>query len=129
MRKELLAVLLISAAWLAAGIAVAYSAWYRAMHGSYPEIYQNSLIAPFLLGILLFGGALIFTFVVVRTLLPSRATQRRKLMRMLDEVGIEDVETIQRKLSAINDEYGAETVARTTSLESLLREEKRKNRA
>lgn len=126
MRKELLATLLISAAWLTAGIAVTYSMYRMLMHELYPDIFQNTLPDPAQLGIVLFSAALIFTFIIIRTLLPSRATQRRKLMRMLDEVGVEDVEAIQRKLSAINDEYGAESLDRAVPLESLLRDEKRK---
>jgi hypothetical protein len=129
MRKEILATLLISALWIASGIAVAYSAWYRAMQGSYPDFYHESVLDPFLLGVLLFGGTLILTFIIIRAILPSRETQRRKLMRLLDEVGIEDVETIQRKLSTLSDEYGAETIDRAESLESPLREGKRKNQA
>lgn|GEM_PF-3614483 len=129
MRKEILATLLISAAWIAAGIAVAYSTWRMLMHEMYPTIYQNSIIDPYSLGVMLFGGALIFTFIIIRAMLPSRATQRRKLMRMLDEVGIEDMEAIQRKLNALSEEYGAPTLDSTASLESLLHQGKRKNQA
>lgn len=126
MRKEILATLLISIIWIAAGIAVAYSAWHSVIQQMYPSYYTGSILDPFLLGLLLFTGALILTFIIIRTMLPSRATQRRKLMRLLDEVGVEDVEAIQRKLNTLSEDYATESAA---SLESLLHEQKRKNQA
>lgn len=128
MRKELLATLLIAVLWIASGIAVAYSTWYGMIRQFYPSYYRDPMIDPWLLGIILFSAALVLTFIIIHKAFPSRATQRRKLMRMLDEVGVEDVEAIQRKLNAMSEEYGAETVERPVALESLLREEKRKNR-
>lgn len=128
MRKELLATLLIAVFWIAAGLAVTYSTWYSSLKIVYPDYYRDPMISPYLLGAGLFGLALILTFFIIHRAFPSRATQRRKLMRMLDEVGVEDVEAIQRKLNAMSEEYGAETVERPVPLESLLREEKRKNR-
>lgn len=130
MRKELLATLLISTYWIIAGFVVAYSAWERGYivggARNFPD-YQSPLPDPYSLGIVFAVAGLIFSFIIIRTLLPSRATQRRKLMRLLEDVGIEDVEVIQRKLSAINDEYGAENLERAASLEALLHEQKRKN--
>ncbi len=132
MRKELLTTLLISAYWIIAGFFVAYSAWERGYivggASNFPD-YQSPMPDPYSLGIVLAAAGLIFSFVVIRTLLPSRATQRRKLMRLLDEVGIDEIDTIQRKLSAITDEQGADEIDREASLETLLRQEKRKNRA
>lgn len=128
MRREILATLLISAAWLAAGIAVTYSMYRMLMHDLYPNIFQTTLPDPAQLGIVLFSGALVFTWIVIKALLPSRETQRRRLMRLLDEAGIEDVDVIQRKLNAVTDTYGAETVERAAALDSLLHEGKRKNR-
>lgn len=126
MRKEILATLLISVYWIIAGFAVAYSTWRGAMREIYPDIYQASLPDPYSLGLVLAAFGIIFSFVIIRTMLPSRATQRKKLMRLLDDVGIEDVEAIQRKLNNISEDYNTDSAA---SLESLLHEQKRKNQA
>ncbi len=132
MRKELLATLLTSAYWMIAGFFVAYAAWERGYvaggANNYPA-YQSPMPDPFALGLVLLVAGLLFSFVVLRALLPARATQRRRLMRLLDEAGIEDVETIQRRLTAISDEYGAASLDRAASLEALLHEQKRKRRA
>ncbi len=130
MRKELLATFLICAYWISAGFFVAYSAWdrgYMVGVANSPSLsYQSTMPDPFGLGIVLAVGGLIFTFVLLRVLLPSRATQRRRLMRLLDEVGIEDVDAIQRKLNAVSSEYPLEELRRAETLETVLRE-KRKN--
>lgn len=126
MRKEILATLLISIYWIVAGFAVAYSTWRGVMRGLYPDIYQASLPDPYSLGLVLAAFGIVFSFVIIRTMLPSRATQRKKLMRLLDEVGIEDVEAIQRKLNTLSEDYVTDSAA---SLESLLHEQKRKNQA
>lgn len=130
MRRELLATLLTSAYWIIAGFAVAYSAWDRGYlvggANNFPD-YQSALPDPYGLGIVLAVIGLIFSFIVIRTLLPSRATQRRRLMRLLDDIGVDEIDTIQRKLSAINDEYGSEGIERAESFRELLQEPKRKN--
>jgi hypothetical protein len=129
MRKELLAALLISAYWIIAGFLVAYSAWDRGYMVSTNFSFQSALPDPYSLGIPLAVVGLILTFVLLRTLLPSRATQRKRLLRLLDDVGVEDVEVIQRKLNAVSSEYSPDELQRAASLEALLREPKRKNRA
>ena len=133
MRKEIVATLLISLYWIIAGFLVAYSAWDRGYLsgiasynvGLYP--YQPALPDPWTLGIPLLIIGLIFTFVILRTMLPSRATQRRRLLNLLDEIGVEDIDAIQRKLSAVSNE--AEEFEKASSLRELLQEQKRKNGA
>jgi hypothetical protein len=132
MRKELLAALLISAYWIIAGFVTAYAAWeqgYVAGGANNFPTYHSPMPDAWSLGLILMVVGLILTFVLLRTLLPSRATQRRRLMRLLDEAGIEDVEVIQRKLNAVSSEYSPDELQRAASLEALLREPKRKNRA
>ncbi len=84
---------------------------------------------PWSLGIVLAAAGLVFSFIVLRTLLPSRATQRRRLMRLLDDIGAEDIDAIQHKLAARSAEDDFGDLERAASLRSLLQEEKRKNRA
>lgn len=130
MRKELLATILISLYWIIAGFFVVYAAWEQGfvvgIGNSFPD-YHSTQPDPWALGLILAAAGLVFSFALLRTLLPSRATQRRRLMRLLDDVGVEDIDAIQRKLNAINDEYGADTFDRANSLE--MAGEKRKNRA
>lgn len=130
MRRELAAAMLISLYWIIAGFFVAYSAWEMgyAVGSQYFSPTMIALPNPYLSGLILAVIGIIFTFVVARTLLPSRATQRRRLRRLLDDAGIEDVDLIRRKLSVITDEYGGD-LDRIASLETLLSEQKRKNRA
>ncbi len=132
MRKELLAALLTSVYWIIAGFFVAYSAWDRGYiiggANNFPG-YQSTLPDPYALGIVLAAAGLVFSFIVVRTLLPSRATQRRRLMRLLDDIGAEDIDAIQHKLAARSAEDDFGDLERAASLRSLLQEEKRKNRA
>ncbi len=140
MRKELFATLLISLYWVISGFLVAYSAWDRGFLsgiasynvGVWP--YQPALPDPYTLGIPLAIIGLIFTFILIRTMLPSRATQRRRLLKLLDEVGGEDIDMIQRKLQAsaasaeaVSSE--ADEIDRAVSLRAPLQEQKRKNSA
>ena len=83
MRKEIVATLLISLYWIIAGFFVAYAAWDRGFLsgaaaynvGVWP--YQPALPDPYTLGIPLAIIGVIFTFILIRTMLPSRATQRQ----------------------------------------------------
>jgi hypothetical protein len=129
MRKELLTTLVISAYWIVAGFFVAYSAWDRGFMAAGAGTFQSTLPDPYSLGIILAVAGLIFSFAVIRALLPSRATQRRKLMRLLDDVGIDEIDTIQRKLNAISDDYAPEEIERAASLRTLVQAQKRKNGA
>jgi hypothetical protein len=132
-RKEILATLLISAYWIIAGFLVAYSAWDRGFMAAGTGTFQSTLPDPYGLGIILAAAGLIFSFVVLRTLLPSRATQRHRLMRLLDDIGVDEVEAIQQRLAALPDEPDemerAASLRHAASLRALLQEEKRKNRA
>ncbi|MEO8395534.1 MAG: hypothetical protein ABI700_21245 [Chloroflexota bacterium] len=133
MRKELVATLLISLYWMISGFLVAYSAWDRGfLSGSAAYnvgvwLYQPALPDPYTLGIPLAIIGVIFTFILIRTMLPSRATQRRKLLKLLDEVGVEDIDLIQRKLTSVSSE--ADEIEQAVSLRALLQEQKRKNSA
>ncbi|MBI1257792.1 MAG: hypothetical protein GC204_10010 [Chloroflexi bacterium] len=133
MRKEILATFLISLYWIIAGFLVAYSAWDRgylsgsAAYNVGQWLYQPALPDPYTLGIPLAIIGVIFTFVLIRTMLPSRATQRRRLMRLLDEIGVEDIDAIQRKLTSVSNE--ADEIEQAVSLRTLLQEQKRKNGA
>ena len=131
MRKEILATLLISAYWIVSGFLVAYSAWDHgflsgtSVYNVGLYLYQSALPDHWSLGIPLAIIGVIFTFILIRTMLPSRATQRRRLMHLLDEIGVEDIDAIQRKLSAVSTE--ADEIERAVSLRELLQEQKRKN--
>ena len=48
-------------------------------------------------------------------------------MHLLDEVGVEDIDAIQRKLTSVSNE--ADEIDRAVSLRALLQEQKRKNSA
>ena len=127
MRKEVIATLLISTYWIIAGFFVAYSAWESGFRASGNYGSEISLPDPFSLGLLLAVIGLVFSFIILRTMLPSRATQRRKLMRLLDEIGVEDIDAIQRKLNAVSALDDSRELERVASLRSLLQEQKRKN--
>jgi MFS family permease len=125
MRKQLLAIFLICAYWIIAGFVTAYSAWQM---GARAWQWQEQILPdPYSLGILLAVIGVILSLVVVRALLPTRESQRRKLMRLLDEVGIDELGAVQRKLDAVTSEYPPEELERVEALETLMREGKRKN--
>jgi TRAP-type C4-dicarboxylate transport system permease small subunit len=125
MRKQLLAVLLICAYWIIAGFVTAYSAWQMGARAW--EWMDLTLPDPYLLGILLAVIGVIFSLIVVRALLPTREAQRRKLMRLLDEIGIDEIDVVQRKLNTVSSQYPPEDLERVEALETLLHEQKRKN--
>ena len=124
MRKQLLAVFLISLYWIIAGFVTAYSAWQTGARVW--EWGELPLPNPYGLGLILAVVGVMFSLMVVRLLLPTRESQRRKLMRLLDEVGIDELGTVQRKLDDVSRQYPPEDVERAERLETLLRE-KRKN--
>jgi TRAP-type C4-dicarboxylate transport system permease small subunit len=124
MRKQLLAVFLICAYWMSAGFVVAYSAWQMGARAW--EWMDQTLPDPIALGVVLAVVGVIFTLMVVRLLLPTREAQRRKLMRLLDDVGIDELGVVQRKLDDVQRQYPPEDLERAERLETLLRE-KRKN--
>lgn len=126
MRKQLLAVFLICTYWIIAGFVVAYSAWQQGA-GAW-QWMEQTLPDPWALGIPLAIVGVLLTLMVVRLLLPTREAQRRKLMRLLDEVGIDELGAVQRKLEDVQRQYPAEALERVEALETVLRE-KRKNRA
>ena len=128
MRKEIVATLLISAIWAIAGFLTAYSAWEMGISAAgFSQYVEPRLPDPFGLGILAGVIALILTFVILRVMLPSRATQRRRLIHLLDEIGVDDLDAIQRKLSAVSSEDNPDELDRGASLRALLQEEKRKH--
>jgi hypothetical protein len=127
MRKQLLAVFLICAYWMIAGFVVAYSAWQMGARAW--QWMEQTLPDPYALGILLAVVGIILSLIVVHALLPTRESQRRKLMRLLDEVGIDELGAVQRKLEDVQRQYPPGDLERIERLETLLSEPKRKNRA
>jgi len=128
MRKEIIATLSISTIWAIAGFLTAASAQQWGYGIAVPD-YKPPFPDPYSLGIVLGFSALILTFIVIRTMLPSRATQRRKLMHLLDEIGVEDIDAIQRKLNALSTLDDSQELEQVASLSALLQEQKRKNSA